>query len=95
MGLLPNSIFDEFFLILAETPLKKTHKYSVLISFFQKVVGKIGENWRKSGFGSSPFISAGFEFTSLCNLAIIFPEIFLKLPSYPAWTIATTFFAKS
>jgi hypothetical protein len=24
-----------------------------LISFFQKVAGKIEENWRKSGFGSS------------------------------------------
>jgi hypothetical protein len=54
MGLLPNSVFDKFFSILAETPLKKTHKYGVLISFFQKVVGKIGKNWRKSELGSSP-----------------------------------------
>ena len=56
LGLLPNSVFDEFFPILAETPLEKTHKYGVLISFFQKVVGKIGENWRKSGLGSSPLL---------------------------------------
>jgi hypothetical protein len=47
MGLLPNSVFDKFFPILAETPLKKTNKYGVLISFFQKVAGKIGGNWRK------------------------------------------------
>ncbi len=57
--LFPNSVFDEFFPVLAETPLKKTHKYGVLISFFQKVVGKTGENWQKSGFENSLSITGG------------------------------------
>jgi hypothetical protein len=44
MGLIPIPVFDEFFIILVETPLKKAHKYGALISFFLK---SRRQNWRK------------------------------------------------
>jgi hypothetical protein len=59
-GLIPIPVFDEFFLILAETPLKKVRKYGVLTNFFQKVVGKIRKNWKKLGIGISPLKSKSF-----------------------------------
>jgi hypothetical protein len=46
----------KFFIILAETSLKKVRKYGVLTNFFQKVAGKIRKNWQKSGIGISPIM---------------------------------------
>jgi len=49
VGLFSIPIFDDFFQISAETPLRKFLQYGVLEGLTKQVVGEIWEKWQKSG----------------------------------------------